>query len=344
MAVLDPSSCPSQRTRQSGAPHIGTAAQHNHPVTRALLLTLLLAPTAHAAPASPHTCAVFGATIPVCDSYPNWTKGDWQPPPGAAILRVLLVAGGGGGAASIERGIGGTGGGSGSVLVGTLAADAHPIPITIGQKGFGGGRYRSIGTNGGASTLGPLTAPGGQGALTLSAGGAPPNTTAGASGASGGGGAGGGTYQKGHHGGDGGDGGTAGSPGTNGSPGTDPKSPVSGTNGGTGRAFPPFIFQNVTFTAGGGGLGGLYGQGRIGYGGGGGGGGGGVQIPGTKMEAANGASACNCAITTSVMGGEGGGGFGAGGGGGGNFVIGANGGPGAPGFVYVEWSQTISLR
>jgi hypothetical protein len=124
-----------------------------------------------------------------------------------------------------------------------------------------------------------------------------------------------------------------------GSAGTDPARPVQGTDGGSGRAFPALAFARTHFAPGAGGLGGAYGFGKIGYGGGGGGGGGGVLMPGPNRRANSGAggSAANLAL-----GGLGGSGYGAGGGGGGNYVVGAPGGAGAAGFVYVEWSQVVS--
>src|ERR1700726_2276727 len=57
-----------------------------------------------------HGCALFGGSIPgVCQNYPAWTDGTWQPPVGVKRAHVLLVGGGGGGAANEIRGIGGTG-------------------------------------------------------------------------------------------------------------------------------------------------------------------------------------------------------------------------------------------
>lgn len=293
-----------------------------------------LAPASTAKGVGTHGCAVFGGmSAGVCQDFPDWTVGTWQPPDGAATVRALIVGGGGGGAASIERGIGGTGGSSGKVVVITVATAKTTIRIEIGAKGIGGLGFRHPGSDGGPSSFGGVTAPGGGGGQPYGGG----RTPVGDGGSNGGGGGGGGNYQQGFHAGMGGAGGTGGTEGGTGEPGTDAQNPVKGTEGGVGSLFPQLNFAAAAITAGAGGMGGLPGHDGRGFGGGGGGGGGGILVKLTGARAGDGMGGPEPFSRTPVGGGAGGAGYGAGGGGGGNFAVGARGGDGAPGLVYVEW-------
>ncbi len=309
-----------------------------------------------------HGCAIFGSRSSLCRSYPAWRSGRWKPPAQAGLLHVLVVGGGGGGGASIERGIGGTGGGSGEVVTATTKALSGGVEVRVGQKGAPGLGFRQPGGNGGASSFGQIIAAGGGGGQPYRGG----NSAAG----NGGGGAGGGSYHN-ASGGAGGAGGTGGMAGTDGNPGTDPVNPVQGTRAGNGGLLPALGFNKIKVLSGRGGKGGAFSKGENGYGGGGGGGGGGILLgetdgspragSGNSVMAGNG----NHSIVVITdghggilinwlgrlqrpasrgdvsnrggMGGAGGTGYGAGGGGGGNNQIGAAGGVGAPGVVYVEW-------
>jgi len=281
-----------------------------------------------------HGCVVFGAVSGgKCTEFSDWKGGTWLAPDGVTTVHVLLIGAGGGGGATIERGIGGTGGGSGQVVVKTVTVNGTPIETRIGQPGLGGISFRQSGSPGSASSFGADTAAGG-GAGNPSVGG---TVSVADGGNSGGGGAGGGSYQQGSHAGAGGAGGTSGGDGEDGQPGIDPAQPVGGTSGGKGHSFPAFTFSSIEITAGAGGKGGSYGADSIGYGGGGGGGGGGVLINSKGGEAADGATGPGPRSGINVGGGKGGAGFGAGGGGGGNYVVGAHGGDGAAGLIYIEW-------
>lgn len=280
---------------------------------------------------SKHGCIIFGGTAPKpCESWPSWTTGQWTIAPGIKTVRVLIVGGGGGGSASIERGIGGTGGASGEVVTSTVNISTQQIVVQVGEAGNAGLEFGQPGRDGAPSSFGALVATGG-GAGEPHCGG---ETRVTVGGSSAGGGAGGGSYDgNGYHGGNGGSGGTGGSSGRDGQPGDDGDA-VLGTPGGIGTAFSALGFKDVTVTNGPGGAGGSYGSDRIGYGGGGGGGGGGIIIGQTAPRGNKGESDES---QSSAEGGDGGVGFGAGGGGGGNFKVGAVGGQGAPGVVYVEW-------
>jgi hypothetical protein len=287
-------------------------------------------------PAHTQNCAVFaGETGGVCEDYPTWGGGLWRPPPHVTSLHVLVVGGGGGGAASIGGGVGGAGGASGKVAVVTLPYASGPIMVITGRPGAPGRAYGQGGWFGGASEFGTVVAPGGEGGVPARGG----NANIGPGGASGGGGAGGGHYEADTHGGAGGQGGSGGGDGAPGDPGSDRKDAVQGTSGGTGMRFPALDFTMVSVTAGVGGAGGAYFGGPPGYGGGGGGGGGGVVIAGKGGPAAGGDGA---PPLRGAQGGTPGAGYGAGGGGGGNFTIGARGGVGAHGVVYVEWPQEVA--
>jgi len=277
-------------------------------------------------------CAVFGATLAGCQSYPGWTSGTWGPPPHVTSARVLLVGGGAGGGASGARGMGGGGGGSGQVISGPASLSGNPIFIAVGTGGGGGQRFYARGDWGQSSFFGGTRAAGGQGGESGGAGG---------NGYSGGGGAGGGTYDEGNSPGDGGDGGMGGQGGMAGQNGGNPGNPVLGGNGGNGASQSIASFSTNYVTAGGGGGGGAAnGTAGSGCGGGGGGGGGGVLLDGQGLSAMSGqgvgATDWPCRGNEGFSGG-GGIGYGAGGGGGGNYAIGDPGGNGAQGVVYVEW-------
>jgi hypothetical protein len=300
----------------------------------ALLSVALLLANAQPEAGQPR-CAVFGADLaPRCLSFPNWQAGNWTPPKGIPALHVLVVGGGGGGAATIQSGIGGTGGGSGGVRTETIPNTGQPVFVRVGHGGRGGRGFCRPGHAGGPSFYGDTDSAGGEGGSPISGGGSEGEAS------SGGGGAGGGFYHDGH-GGPGGAGGTAGGDGAAGKAGTDSQAPVHPSFGGHGKAFPPAQFTQVTAAPGPGGTGGAYGSDSPGYGGGGGGGGGGILLQGAGGPAAPGASGRG---DDTAHGGAGGQGFGAGGGGGGNYVFGAAGGSGATGVVYVEWSPALIAR
>jgi uncharacterized protein YecT (DUF1311 family) len=291
-------------------------------------------PTATAKGSGLHGCALFGGSSGgICQDFPAWTKGQWQPAAGIGSIHVLVVGGGGGGGASIERGIGGTGGASGKVVVASVRIEGGAVAIEVGARGVGGVGFRHPGGDGGASAFGDTTAKGGGGGQPFAGGGAP----LGDGGGNGGGGGGGGNYQDGFRAGTGGSGGTGGTAGTKGNAGTDAQNPVEGTEGGVGSKFPLLDFTHIMISAGAGGTGGAFGHDARGYGGGGGGGGGGVLIKRGGGDAQSGAGGPVPHSGAPVAGGGGGAGYGAGGGGGGNFIPGARGGDGAAGLVYVEW-------
>jgi len=283
-----------------------------------------------------HGCAVFGGSVPaVCQNYPAWTDGTWQPPVGVDRAHVLLVGGGGGGGANQSRGVGGTGGGSGKVVTAfTALAAGNLVDVTVGRKGQGASQFMQPGMDGGPSSFGALTAQGGQGGALLAGG-----SATGAGGNNGGGGAGSGSYQPGFQPGAGGNGGTGGAAGQTGLAATYKNNAVQGTSGGAGLAFPDFDFSMVAVSAGRGGRGGpSSGSNGTGCGGGGGGGGGGVLLDRTGGLAGSGSpllASYPCGDDRGKPG-EGGAGYGAGGGGSGN-GYGAPGGAGANGVVYVEW-------
>jgi len=283
-----------------------------------------------------HGCAVFGGSVPgVCQNYPAWTEGTWQPPVGVNRAHILLVGGGGGGGANQSQGVGGTGGGSGKIVTAFIAlAAGNLMDVTVGQKGQGASQFMQPGMDGSPSAFGALTAQGGQGG-SLSAGG----SATGAGGNNGGGGAGSGSYKPGFRPGAGGNGGTGGADGQTGLAATYKNNPVQGTSGGVGLAFPVFDFNKVAVSAGRGGNGGVSsGSAGTGCGGGGGGGGGGVLLDQTGNLAASGSPILTTYPCADDRGkpGEGGAGYGAGGGGSGNGYDGP-GGDGANGVVYVEW-------
>jgi uncharacterized protein YecT (DUF1311 family) len=235
-----------------------------------------------------HGCAVFGGDSGgICQDFPTWREGRWQPPAGVNSVHVLVVGGGGGGGAPIERGIGGTGGASGKVVAASIRVDAGPIAVRVGINGIGGAGFRHPGGAGGVSTFGDTTAAGGGGGQAFSGG----RALLGPGGSNGGGGGGGGNYQDGFRAGTGGSGGIAGTPGSHGAPGTDAMNPVEGTDGGVGGTFPVLDFTRVVISAGDGGKGGAFGHDGQGFGGGGGGGGGGVTTPSAAIKAPKAVSA-----------------------------------------------------
>ncbi len=260
-----------------------------------------------------------GSAGAACDNYPGWRLGNWQPPKGVTSLHVLVVGGGGGGGASAQQGVGGSGGGSGAVVTSWLAAEDAPVMVGVGRAGPGGRGLGRPGFHAGASIFGRLIAVGGEGGRFYRGGDA---------------------YQPNAHGGNGGAGASDGASAADGGPGTDPEQPVQGTLGGPGRPLPTRLdFHEVRVALGRGGQGGHFGASHGGYGGGGGGGGGGILITDAGGGAQPGATDPN---PQDAGGGNGGSGFGAGGGGAGNVAVGARGGAGASGVVYVEWSELIT--
>ncbi len=224
-------------------------------------------------------------------------------PNGVTSVKVLVIGGGGGGAPGHNGG-----GGAGYLSVGTFSvASGQSVSVTVGQGGTGGrdltnSNTISYLTAGTASSFGSfISANGGKVVLGI-------NLT-GNNGSSGGGGAG--------NAGNGAAGGMAGSNGY-----------ASTFLGGTGQGnylSLLTLFTENTITAGAGGAGGISSHG-------GGGGGGGILINGTGISAEDGKNANS---------GKGGIGYGAGGGAGGLVGYRIDGGNGANGLVYIEYTATV---
>lgn len=295
-----------------------------------MLSTRLPPPSGPATGSSgPHGCAVFGASVPSCESYPNWSSGYWKPPAGVQNAQVVLVGGGGGGGASTSQ-RGGGGGGSGQVIAGTtrLGGDVY---IAVGAGGTGALGTFENSERGSPSYYNQSMALGGIGGQPDGSGGF---------GNSGGGGGGGDSNSPGYWPGDGGAGGEGGGGGMAGSNGGNPKHPMLGGNGGNGLSYPTFNFTRNDVGPGPGGVGGAgTGMSGSGCGGGGGGGGGGILLgdsgPLAESGVDSGVPNPRCWDNEGFAG-QGGTGFGAGGGGGGD-VSATSGGAGEPGVVYIEW-------
>jgi len=334
---------PRQITIPAGAAQFQLGIQDNLHAdnTGSLVVAVHVSPAAMVLPAAAglHGCAVFGAKLAGCQSYPNWVTGWFVPPAGTGNFHVLAMGGGGGGgSANFLAGVGGSGGGSGEVVDTQIPVTDGPIEVRVAAHGAGGPQTLP-GLGGTGSVFGPVLAHGGWGGQ-LQAGG----SALGDGGHNGGGGGGGGTYEQNFDAGAGGVGGTGGTAGQDGSQAIDPQDGVQSAAGGGGAAFPPLDFVPVTVSAGPGGMGGAFGSGGVNSvgdecagGGGGGGGGGGILLNNTGP----GAKPAGYALLPyhcGSPGGNGAGGIGFGAGGGGiGAGTGGRGGDGNDGVVLVEW-------
>jgi hypothetical protein len=309
--------------------------------TGSLMVAVQVSPAMTMLPAAKgvHGCAVFGAKLAGCQSFPGWVTGWFVPPAGTGTFHVLAVGGGGGGgSANFLAGVGGSGGGSGEVVNARIPIPDGPIEVRVGVQGAGGPQTLP-GLGGTGSVFGPVLAHGGWGGQ-LQAGG----SALGNGGHNGGGGGGGGTYEGNFDAGAGGTGGTGGSAGAIGAQPIDVQDGVQAALGGGGAAFPLFDFSPVTVSAAPGGAGGALGSGGVNAvgdecagGGGGGGGGGGVLLDNTG-PAAKAAGYVLLPYHCGQQGGNGLGGIGYGAGGGGvGDGTGGPGGDGNGGVVLVAW-------
>jgi mucin-19 len=97
---------------------------------------------------------------PVITSFTSTGSSTWTVPTGLSAVTVLAVAGGGGGGGSTSGGNGGGGGGGVVYHTSFPVTPAGSVSYTVGA----GGNYSgpgTVGTNGGDSTFGSLTAKGG---------------------------------------------------------------------------------------------------------------------------------------------------------------------------------------
>ncbi|EGK4026078.1 TPA: phage tail protein [Escherichia coli] len=94
------------------------------------------------------------------------SSGTYTPTPGTKRIRVTITGGGGGGggckAISNNETFFGAGGGAGGTVITTLILTKDSYPVTIGAGGAGGVSATN-GLNGGDSSFGSVTAPGGEG-------------------------------------------------------------------------------------------------------------------------------------------------------------------------------------
>ncbi len=89
-------------------------------------------------------------------------SGVFTPPIGCASVKVRMWGGGGGGGGSQGSNSGGSAGGGGGYAEAIVAvAPLVPIAVTVGGGGLAGNTAASNGTNGSASSFGPISATGG---------------------------------------------------------------------------------------------------------------------------------------------------------------------------------------
>ena len=245
----------------------------------------------------------------------------WTVPPNVISVNVLVVGGGGGGGGSDQRG---GGGGAGALIASSYATTpGASITVTVGAGGAGG--TTGVGTNGGNSVFGTITATGGGGGGGGTAGNS--SAVAGASGGSGGGGA---SFNTGS--GSGGSGTTGGNSGGTGFYGA---TPYGGGGGGGAGAVGTNAASGVLGTGGAGLASSISGT-SVTYAGGGGGGAntGGVASGGSGGGGAGSAPSVSASNGTANTGG--------GGGGGANSL--PTGGNGGSGIVVISYVPQIAFQ